>query len=57
MEKFKELKNLIEEMESDFYKFYQKDNHAAGTRIRHGMQKVKNMANDIRKNIQEIKKK
>lgn len=54
---FAGLKEIIESMEQDFEKFYGKDNHAAGTRLRHGMQELKSMANEIRKEIQEIKKK
>lgn len=43
-------------MEVDFFKFYNKKNAAAGTHIRLGMQELKNQANDIRKEVQELKK-
>ena len=56
MEKLKNIKILIESMEADFAKFYLKNNHAAGVRIRQGMQELKNQANEIRIEIQEIKK-
>lgn len=51
MENFNKLKGLVAEMESDFVKFYEKGNKAAGTRIRKGMQDLKNMAQDIRKDV------
>ena len=50
---FNNLKDLVMGMESDFVKFYEKGNKAAGTRIRKGMQDLKNMAQDIRKNVLE----
>lgn len=55
MKKFEELKKLIESLEADADKFYNKGNSAAGTRIRKGMQDVKNMAQSIRLQIQETK--
>ncbi len=42
-------------LESDFEKFYDKKNAAAGTRVRKGMQDLKNMAQDIRKEVQDAK--
>ncbi|MBR0570354.1 hypothetical protein KB205_06990 [Microvirga sp. STS03] len=42
-------------LESDFEKFYDKNNAAAGTRVRKGMQDLKNMAQDIRKEVQDMK--
>jgi exonuclease VII small subunit len=56
MEKFKELKALVESMEDDATKFYEKGNRAAGTRIRKGMQELKKMAQDIRVEVQGMKK-
>lgn len=42
-------------LEADFDKFYEKGNQAAGTRVRKGMQEMKNFAQDIRKEVQDIK--
>ena len=42
---------MVEGMEADFQKFYEKGNKAAGTRVRKGMQDLKNMAQDIRKDV------
>ena len=55
MDRFEELKNLVMSLEGDFSKFYEKKNQAAGTRVRKGMQDIKNLAQTIRKEVQEIK--
>lgn len=55
MEKYGRLKSLIISIEDDFSKFYEKNNKAAGTRARKAMQEVKTLAQDIRKEIQEMK--
>lgn len=52
---FNALKNLINEVEADVTKFYEKGNKAAGTRVRKAMQDVKKMAQDIRENVQDTK--
>ena len=55
MKRFEELKTLVSGLETDFEKFYEKGNKAAGTRIRKGMQELKNLAQDIRKEVQDMK--
>lgn len=55
MKKFEELKALVEELHADFEKFYEKEQNAAGTRIRKGMQELKAFAQDVRAEIQSIK--
>ncbi len=55
MEKFEQIRDLVLGLEDDFDKFYNKQNQAAGTRVRKGMQELKNIAQDIRLNVQEIK--
>ena len=55
MNRFEELKELVVSLEDDFTKFYDKGVQAAGTRVRKGMQELKNMAQDIRKEVQDIK--
>lgn len=57
MQKFEDLKNLIASLEADADKFYAKGNSAAGTRLRKGMQELKNMAQQIRAEVQELKNK
>jgi hypothetical protein len=55
MKKFEEVKNLVASLEADADKFYNKGNGAAGTRIRKGMQDLKNLAQALRLEIQEAK--
>jgi hypothetical protein len=55
MNRFSEIKDLVTSLEGDFEKFYDKKNQAAGTRVRKGMQDLKNLAQDIRKEVQDIK--
>lgn len=57
MSKFETLKTLVMDLESDFDKFYDKNNNAAGTRVRKGMQELKNMAQEIRVEVQDMKNK
>lgn len=55
MSKFSELKDLVLGLEADFEKFYDKQNQAAGTRVRKGMQDLKNLAQAIRTEVQDKK--
>jgi hypothetical protein len=55
MEKFEEIKNLINSLDEDVVKFYEKGNKAAGVRIRKSMQDLKTMAQELRLNVQELK--
>ena len=55
MSKFSDEKNLVMSLEADFEKFYDKGNQAAGTRVRKGMQDLKNLAQEIRTEVQDKK--
>jgi len=55
MKRFDQVRDLIMELESDFEKFYDKGNQAAGTRVRKGMQEIKNLAQEIRIEVQNKK--
>ena len=55
MEKFNEIKALIESANEDVDKFYVKGNKAAAVRIRKAMQDVKNLAQEVRLHVQETK--
>lgn len=55
MEKFEEIKSLIEAVAEDVDKFYVKGNKAAAVRIRKSMQEVKNLAQELRLHVQETK--
>jgi hypothetical protein len=55
MEKYAQLKQLVLSLEEDVSKFYEKNNQAAGTRVRKGMQEIKNLAQSIRVDVQDQK--
>jgi hypothetical protein len=55
MEKFGKIKELIASVEADVEKFYNANNGAAGTRVRKGMQDLKNLAQEIRAEVTEKK--
>jgi hypothetical protein len=55
MEKFSKIKELIASVEADVEKFYNANNGAAGTRVRKGMQDLKNLAQEIRAEVTEKK--
>lgn len=57
MKRFAEIRDLLMDLEGDFEKFYDKENQAAGTRVRKGMQEIKNLSQTIRVEVQEIKNK
>ncbi len=55
MKRFDQIRELVMSLEGDFEKFYEKGNQAAGTRVRKGMQDLKNLAQEIRIEIQDTK--
>jgi hypothetical protein len=55
MKRFEQVRNLVASLEADFEKFYDKHNQAAGTRVRKGMQELKNIAQEIRIEVQNKK--
>lgn len=55
MKEYNELKELIADLESDFVKFYDGGNKSAGTRVRKGLLEIRNLCQDIRKDVQEKK--
>ena len=55
MQRFEQIRDLVLSLEDDFSKFYDKKNQAAGTRVRKGMQEMKNLAQEIRLEVQNIK--
>ena len=56
MERYNQLKQLVESFEKDFEKFYVKGNKAAGVRVRKQMQELRQLAQDIRSEVQTLKK-
>jgi len=55
MENFQKVKELVAAVETDVVKFYENGNAAAGTRVRKGMQDLKNLAQVIRAEVTEKK--
>jgi len=55
MDKFNEIKAIVESVSEDVEKFYVKGNKAAAVRIRKAMQDIKNLAQELRVHVQETK--
>ena len=55
--RFQELKDLVDSFEQDFSKFYDKQNKAAGVRVRKQMQDLRQLAQEVRAEVQDLKKK
>jgi len=57
MKKFQELKNTIIKAEEDAVKFFEKGNQTAGRRLRKALQSIKNLAQQERVHVSELKNK
>lgn len=57
MSRIDDVRNLMNELEEDLDKFYEKGNKAAGTRARKQLQDLKKLSQEIRLEIQDIKNK
>ena len=57
MEKLTQLTTLVNQLQEDGSKFFEKGNNAAGTRLRKSLQEIKKLAQDIRLEISTAKKK
>lgn len=53
--RFEEFTSIVEGMKSDFEKFYDKENSAAGTRVRKALQELAGLCKNVRKEVTEIK--
>ena len=51
MDKFNELKNIIAGLEEDATKFYEKNNKAAGVRLRKGLQDIRTLSQALRQDV------
>ena len=56
MEKFNELKALVASLEEDATKLYEKENKAAGVRLRKSLQEIKGLAQTMRVEVSEKNK-
>ena len=57
MKNYNKLKDLVASIEADADKFYNNGNSAAGTRVRKGLQDIKTLASEMRKEVTELKNK
>jgi hypothetical protein len=55
MQRFEDLLKAVNELHTDFEKFYIKGQAAAGTRVRKGLSDLRRLAQDVRKEIQVVK--
>ena len=53
--KFSEFTKIVESMESDFEKFYDKEVNAAGTRVRKHLQELAKLCKEGRNDVTETK--
>jgi len=53
MNRFSEMKAIVDGIEADFTKFHDGKVNAAGTRVRKAMLELRNLASTIRKEVQE----
>lgn len=56
MSRTDQIKELVADLEQDLDKFYNKGNKTAGTRARKKLQDMKKLAQDVRIEIQDMKK-
>ena len=56
MDKLNELKDLLDKLELDLIKFYEKGNKAASIRARKTLQEIKAQAQEIRVDVSETRK-
>jgi len=55
MSKYAEFTKLVEEMEADFEKFYDKEVGAAGTRVRKHLQELAKLCKETRNDVTAVK--
>lgn len=51
MDKFNELKAIVAGLEEEATKFYEKNNKAAGVRLRKGLQDIKTLSQALRQDV------
>jgi hypothetical protein len=50
-----DINNVVEELQVEMHKFYEKGNKAAGTRARKHLMTLKNLSHEVRQEIQAKK--
>lgn len=51
MELLEQMQEVLNSVQEDATKFYEKGNKAAGTRVRKAMQQIKSLAQDVRVDV------
>ncbi len=55
MSRMDDINNVVEELQVEMHKFYEKGNKAAGTRARKHLMTLKNLTHEVRQEIQAKK--
>jgi Histone H1-like protein Hc1 len=55
MNRYNDLMEAVKALEADFEKFFTKGQAAAGTRVRKGLSDLRKLAQEVRKEIQDVK--
>ena len=55
MDKYQQLVDFMKGLETDFHKFYEKGQSAAGTRVRKGLSDLRKLCQEVRKDVQDVK--
>ena len=55
MEKLQQIREILDGMQKDIEKFYDKSQNAAGTRIRKDLNSIRKLAAEMRKEIQDVR--
>jgi hypothetical protein len=55
MNRYEDLLQAVRDLQTDFEKFFEKGQAAAGTRVRKGLSDLRKLAQEVRKEIQEVK--
>lgn len=53
MQNLNKIKEVLENVQADAEKFFEKGNKAAGTRVRKAMQEIKSLAQAVRQEVSE----
>ena len=53
--RFDDFQTILESAKGDFEKFFEKENNAAGTRVRKALQELAVLCKEVRKEVTEVK--
>lgn len=52
---YNKFEDIVQAMKGDFDKFYDKENNAAGTRVRKALQDLAALCKEVRKDVTDVK--